>query len=485
MQVHHFNFYFIGKAIALGLLLIGLGQASIVSTPTVQANVPRATGQILPIVSAGNYFNCALVADNTLRCWGENIHGESDAPNGTFMEVSAGQGYACALKPDGSLQCWGVLPISMLPSPAGVFKHVSSGIESACAIKSDDTVQCWGGIASGGPDLFQQIDTGRYHVCGVLEDGAVQCWGGNKYGQATAPDGTYKQVSSSTYHSCGVRTDDTVHCWGAGKTNTGVFPDYGEAIDPEGTFTQVDVGTLHTCGIKKSDGTIHCWGANSYGQSVDPNGTFVQVSTGNWHTCAVRTDKTIHCWGMSDNGELSALGMGPSALPDAFVGIPFSQTLTASNGTAPYLYGLLGGTLPKGIHLAGDGVLSGTPKHDGIYPFTAEANDSNGLPGQGTYTLQVCGKPPKPILYTPERDMTIHKKSVPLDWSDTTCTGKYKVVIKDAATGAVVYRKTLNVSKIRTTPLDTKTYKWSVRACNPLGCTKSAQWRFTIQQSNH
>jgi len=62
--------------------------------------------------------------------------------------------------------------------------------------------------------------------------------------------------------------------------------------------------------------------------------------------------------------------ISPPALPNGIVGIPYSQTITASGGTAPYIFVTSCGHLPVGLSLSPDGVLAGTPSAGGIYVFT-------------------------------------------------------------------------------------------------------------------
>ncbi|WP_164740018.1 putative Ig domain-containing protein, partial [Xanthomonas sp. BRIP62418] len=50
--------------------------------------------------------------------------------------------------------------------------------------------------------------------------------------------------------------------------------------------------------------------------------------------------------------------VAPTALPAATRGTAYSQTLSASGGTAPYTYSLGSGTLPAGLTLASNGTLS-------------------------------------------------------------------------------------------------------------------------------
>jgi len=59
---------------------------------------------------------------------------------------------------------------------------------------------------------------------------------------------------------------------------------------------------------------------------------------------------------------ISPVSVSPASLPSGIIGVPYSQTLPASGGTAPYTYQLLyDSALPAGLTLSSGGVLSGTP----------------------------------------------------------------------------------------------------------------------------
>jgi hypothetical protein len=64
------------------------------------------------------------------------------------------------------------------------------------------------------------------------------------------------------------------------------------------------------------------------------------------------------------------------SLPNATVNLPYSQTLSANGGLAPYTYAVTAGTLPAGITVSSSGVVSGTPTAVGAYSFTVTATDS-------------------------------------------------------------------------------------------------------------
>jgi Putative Ig domain/Carboxypeptidase regulatory-like domain len=78
-----------------------------------------------------------------------------------------------------------------------------------------------------------------------------------------------------------------------------------------------------------------------------------------------------------------------STLPNASIGVPYSQSVIASGGSAPYTYAVTAGSLPPGLTLTLAGLLSGTPTATGIYPFTITATDSHGCQGSRAYSFTV------------------------------------------------------------------------------------------------
>ncbi|MGG6461877.1 putative Ig domain-containing protein [Solilutibacter silvestris] len=86
------------------------------------------------------------------------------------------------------------------------------------------------------------------------------------------------------------------------------------------------------------------------------------------------------------------VSVSPASLPNPAIATAYSQTITASGGTAPYSYSLLAGALPPGIALSSTGVLSGTPTAAGSFNFTVKATDANGFTASQGYTL-VLGAP--------------------------------------------------------------------------------------------
>src|SRR5207248_8935885 len=75
----------------------------------------------------------------------------------------------------------------------------------------------------------------------------------------------------------------------------------------------------------------------------------------------------------------------------ATVGVSYNQALSASGGTGPYTFALVGGALPAGLALSAAGALSGIPTADGSFSFTVEATDTISPKASDfhTYTLTV------------------------------------------------------------------------------------------------
>ncbi len=79
----------------------------------------------------------------------------------------------------------------------------------------------------------------------------------------------------------------------------------------------------------------------------------------------------------------------PNTLPAATNGTPYSQTVTAVGGNAPYTFSLLSGSLPAGLSLAANGDITGTPTVSGSPTFQIQADDVDGNSGFRTYSLSV------------------------------------------------------------------------------------------------
>ncbi|MEW6130392.1 MAG: putative Ig domain-containing protein [Acidobacteriota bacterium] len=87
-----------------------------------------------------------------------------------------------------------------------------------------------------------------------------------------------------------------------------------------------------------------------------------------------------------------------SALKTGAVGVPFRVELQATSGTEPYVWKKKKkakfGTLPDGITVSKEGILSGTPTAQGTYNFTLLAIDAADRVASKPFTLEIAPPPP-------------------------------------------------------------------------------------------
>ena len=82
--------------------------------------------------------------------------------------------------------------------------------------------------------------------------------------------------------------------------------------------------------------------------------------------------------------------IAPATPPIGKVGVAYTQQLTATGGTGPYVFRVVSGTLPAGLTLTAGGLLSGTPTTVGSAPVIIQATDGNACPGAVTYRIVIA-----------------------------------------------------------------------------------------------
>ncbi len=89
----------------------------------------------------------------------------------------------------------------------------------------------------------------------------------------------------------------------------------------------------------------------------------------------------------SCGGGCPTITLSPATLPLAILGVPYTQTITATGGTGPYTFAVTAGALPAGFTLSAGDVLAGTLTALGSFSFTVTATDTLGCTGELAYTI--------------------------------------------------------------------------------------------------
>jgi hypothetical protein len=137
--------------------------------------------------------------------------------------------------------------------------------------------------------------------------------------------------------------------------------------------------------------------AATTGASITYTPTAGYSGTDSFSYTATNTVGTSTAATVSVTVSAPALTFSPAgtSLVAGSVGTTYSQTVTASGGTAPYAYTVSGGSLPAGLSLDGtSGALFGTPTAGGTASFSITATDALGVPGAVSYKVSI-GKPAK------------------------------------------------------------------------------------------
>lgn len=83
-----------------------------------------------------------------------------------------------------------------------------------------------------------------------------------------------------------------------------------------------------------------------------------------------------------------AIATGAS-LEDGTMGLTYAQTLSATDGTAPYTWSFTGGSLPEGLSVNSGGLISGVPMTHGLFNFTAQVTDYYGLTAGSAFSISI------------------------------------------------------------------------------------------------
>ncbi|MBO0492204.1 putative Ig domain-containing protein [Pseudomonas sp. Marseille-Q1929] len=130
----------------------------------------------------------------------------------------------------------------------------------------------------------------------------------------------------------------------------------------------------------------------------------------------------------------------PASLGAGMAGTPYSTTLSAAGGTAPYTYSVSSGSLPPGMSLnASSGVLSGTPTNTQAANVTITVTDANGATGLQAYTFNIAAMP---INVAPSSQVLAAGQSATVDLTQGASGGPFTQATVGTVTPASAGRAT-------------------------------------------
>lgn len=375
-------------------------------TPTQPGQVTPVSCGALAIAVGGRH-SCAIRYDQTLRCWGNNLNGQlgqgdlldrGDAANElgsnlpsinlgtgrTAKAVAAGAEHTCAILDNDTVKCWGWNQYGQL----GLGDTRNRGGRANEMGNNLPTVDLGTGRTA------KKISAYGNHTCVILDDNSLKCWGYNWAGALglgnTTPRGdlagemgnnlppinlgtgrTAREVTTSSLHTCALLDNGTLKCWGYGAVGVlglGDQQNRGDGTNEMGdNLPAVDLGagrtitSIHQSCAVLGGGILKCWGSNSNGElglsdqnhrgdvpgemgdnlpeiDLGSGRSVVKVVSGNHYTCALLNNNSVKCWGFNNQGQLGLgdlqnRGDGPNEMGDLLATVNLGRgVLDIANG---------------------------------------------------------------------------------------------------------------------------------------------------------
>jgi hypothetical protein len=277
------------------------------------------SGNIAPMVAAGEYHTVGLKADGTVIAVGDNDDGQCDVGNWTdIIQIAAGYGHTVGLKSDGSVVAVGDNYRGRCDVDDWTdIIQIAAGGSDTVGLKSAGTVVAAGWNGSGQCDVgnwtdIVQVGAGGDHTVGLKVDGTVVAVGSNGSGRCDVGGWTdIVQVAAGDEHTVGLKSDGTAVAAGDNyhtELHNGDFPVVWDGKCEVGNWTdigQVTAGETYTVGLK-SDGTVITVGYDGYGYGqcdVNDWTDIIQVAAGGYHTLGLKSDGTVVAVGDNNNGQ--------------------------------------------------------------------------------------------------------------------------------------------------------------------------------------
>jgi alpha-tubulin suppressor-like RCC1 family protein len=314
---------------------LGIGSTTSQLTPVTPCNVSN----VVTIV-CGGYHTAALLADGTMRTWGWGGNGRlgnrtiTAQPTTTAVTpcnvsnavaIACGDNHTAALLADGTMRTWGqgatgqlgigsTVDMSSAVTPCNISNAVAiaCGVNITAALLADGTMRTWG--AGGNGQLGNGTTTASQLTavtpCNVSNAVAIAC---------------------SAAHTAALLADGTMRTWGYGaygRLGIGSTADMSTAVTPLNisNIVAISCGSDYTAALL-ADGIMRTWGEGSFGK-LGNNSTVSQltavtpcnvsnavaIACGWDHTAALLADGTMRIWGRGQFGQIGDANSTPSQL---------------------------------------------------------------------------------------------------------------------------------------------------------------------------
>ncbi|EPP0957260.1 autotransporter domain-containing protein [Cronobacter dublinensis] len=168
------------------------------------------------------------------------------------------------------------------------------------------------------------------------------------------------------------------------------------------------------------------------------------------------------------------------ALPAATTGSAWSQTLSATGGSAPYTWTAHG--LPAGISLnAATGALSGTPTTAGSFTFSVTAKEAGNVSATASYTLVVGAVTPGVTLAVTPASGALPAATTGSAWSQTFAVSGGTAPYRWQLSGALPAGLTFSDGSLKGTPTTAGSSAFTLTATDANGVAVQAAYTLQIK----
>jgi IPT/TIG domain/Regulator of chromosome condensation (RCC1) repeat len=180
-----------------------------------QCNVPAGLMGVTQVAAGAGHTLC-LRADGSLVGWGAQIPPPITSVKQIATHISW---HSAALLADNSVVCWGLNDVGQCTVPAdlGPVQQIAVGERHTMALLSSGTVRVWGSNSYGQLNIptglanVKAISGGGFHSIAMSQTGNAVCWGSNTYGQSSVPPALSEivQISGGYEHSIALKGPPT------------------------------------------------------------------------------------------------------------------------------------------------------------------------------------------------------------------------------------------------------------------------------------